>query len=39
MGTLKALRNVVGTFGLVFAGYILLASLRDSARYVKISNM
>ncbi len=39
MSTLKAVRNVLGTAGLIFAGYILLASLKDAGRYIKISSM
>jgi len=36
---LKSFRNAVGTAGLVFAGYIIIASLRDARRYIKISLM
>jgi hypothetical protein len=39
MKTLKVLRNVAGTAGLVFAGYVLIASLKDVWRYIKISTM
>jgi hypothetical protein len=39
VGILKAVRNVVGTVGLLFAGYVLVASLKDSLRYIKISTM
>jgi hypothetical protein len=39
MGALKVVRNVVGTVGLLFAGYVLVVSLKDSLRYIKISNM
>jgi hypothetical protein len=39
MGILKGVRNVLGTVGLLFAGYVLLASLKDSLRYIKISIM
>jgi hypothetical protein len=35
----KAARNVVGTVGLIFAGYVVVTSLRDSWRYLKISSM
>ena len=39
MGMLKGVRNVLGTVGLLFAGYILVVSLKDSLRYIKISTM
>jgi hypothetical protein len=39
MSVLKIARNVVGTAGLLFAGYIFVMSLKDSWRYVKISRM
>jgi hypothetical protein len=39
MGALKVVRNVVGTLGLLLAGYVLVVSLKDSLRYIKISNM
>ena len=39
MTAVKALRNILGTAGLIFAGYVLLASIKDSIRYVKISSM
>jgi hypothetical protein len=39
MSVLKIARNVMGTAGLLFAGYIFVVSLRDSWRYVKISRM
>jgi adenine/guanine phosphoribosyltransferase-like PRPP-binding protein len=39
MRTLKAFRNVLGTAGLIFAGYVFLVSLKDSWRYIKISRM
>lgn len=29
----------MGTAGLLFAGFILISSLKDSLRYIKISNM
>ncbi len=37
--TLRIARNVAGSVGLVFAGYIFLVSLKDALRYVKISRM
>ena len=39
MGILRGVRNVVGTVGLLFAGYVLVISLKDSLRYIKISTM
>jgi hypothetical protein len=39
MTTLKVVRNLLGTVGLLFAGYVFLSSLKDARRYVKISSM
>jgi hypothetical protein len=39
MGVLKVARNILGTAGLLLAGYVLLMSLKDSARYIRISSM
>jgi hypothetical protein len=39
MNTLKIVRNVVGSAGLLFVGYIFIVSLKDSWRYFKISRM
>jgi hypothetical protein len=39
MGILRGVRNVLGTVGLLFAGYVLVTSLKDSLRYIKISKM
>ena len=39
MRTLKAFRNVLGTAGLLFAGYVFLMSVKDLRRYIKISTM
>lgn len=36
---LKIARNILGTAGLIFVGYVLIASLKDSWRYAKISSM
>lgn len=33
------LRNVVGTAGLIFAGYIFLNAIPDFKRYVRITTM
>jgi hypothetical protein len=34
-----ALRNVVGTAGLLLAAYVVLRSLPDVKRYIRISTM
>ncbi len=39
MSAFKAVRNTLGTVGLLFAGYVLVMSLKDSLRYLKISRM
>ena len=39
MNAVKVVRNVLGTAGLLFAGYVFLMSLKDAARYVRISKM
>jgi hypothetical protein len=39
MTVMKVLRNVIGTAGLLYAGYVLLASMKDVRRYIKISSM
>jgi hypothetical protein len=36
---MKTLRNVIGSAGLLFLGYIVAASLPDLKRYLKISTM
>ena len=37
--TLIVLRNIVGTAGLVFAGYVFLKALPDMRRYIRLSTM
>src|ERR1700758_2635484 len=37
--TVKVLRNVVGSAGLLFMGYVVLTSLPDLRRYIRISPM
>jgi hypothetical protein len=37
--TLSAVTTVVGAAGLIFLGYIVVASLPDMGRYIKISSM
>jgi hypothetical protein len=39
MNTLRVVRNLLGTAGLLFAGYVFLMSIRDTRRYIKISAM
>ena len=39
MNIFRVVRNVVGTAGLLFVGYIFLASLKDAGRYIRISSM
>jgi hypothetical protein len=39
MKSIKVMRNILGTAGLIFASYVFLASLKDSARYLRISSM
>jgi len=36
---LRLLRNVVGTAGLLYAGYVFLNALPDLKRYIRISSM
>jgi hypothetical protein len=39
MSGLHVVTTIVGAVGLVFAGYILINSLPDLRRYIKISSM
>jgi len=39
MKAMKTLRNIVGTVGLLYAGYVFLASIKDVRRYIRISTM
>jgi hypothetical protein len=39
MKAMKTIRNIVGTVGLLYAGYVLLASIKDVRRYIRISTM
>jgi hypothetical protein len=39
MRILKSFRNAVGTVGMLFTGYIIIVSLKDARRYVKITLM
>ena len=37
MKAMKVIRNILGTAGLLYAGYVLLASMKDVRRYIRIS--
>jgi hypothetical protein len=39
MKAMRTIVNILGTAGLVFAGYILIASVKDVRRYIRISTM
>jgi hypothetical protein len=39
MKAMKALRNILGTAGILFAGYIFIASMKDMRRYIRINTM
>jgi hypothetical protein len=39
MTAMKAIRNILGTAGMLFAGYVILASVKDVRRYIRISSM
>ena len=39
MKAVKVIRNILGTAGLLYAGYVLITSVKDVRRYVKISMM
>ena len=39
MKTVKILRNVVGSAGLLLMGYMFLSALPDLRRYIRISTM
>jgi hypothetical protein len=39
MIVMKTLRNILGTVGLLYAGYVLVVSMKDVRRYIKISTM
>jgi hypothetical protein len=39
MNTLRVVRKILGTAGLLFAGYVFLKSMRDTRRYLKIRAM
>jgi hypothetical protein len=39
MKAMKTFVNIVGTVGLLYAGYILIASVKDVRRYIRINTM
>ena len=39
MKAMKTLRNIIGTVGLLYAGYVIIASMKDVRRYIRISSM
>jgi hypothetical protein len=39
INALKTIRNIVGTVTIIMAGYVLLESLTDARRYIKITSM
>jgi hypothetical protein len=39
MKAVEAIRNILGTAGILFAGYVLIASIKDVRRYIRISTM
>jgi hypothetical protein len=39
MIALKVVRNTLGTVGMIFAGYVIVMSLKDSWRYLRITRM
>jgi hypothetical protein len=39
MNVIKVIRNILGTAGLIYAGYVLIASVKDVRRYIRISSM
>jgi len=36
---MKILGNIIGTAGLIYAGYVLVVSMKDVRRYIRISTM
>jgi Family of unknown function (DUF6893) len=39
MNAMKTIRNILGTVGLLYAGYVLVVSMKDVRRYIRISTM
>ena len=36
---MKTIRNIVGTVGLLYASYVLISSMKDVRRYIRMSTM
>jgi hypothetical protein len=39
MKAVKIIRNILGTAGLLYAGYVLIASVKDVRRYIRINTL
>ena len=39
MKAMKIIRNILGTAGLIYAGYVVIVSMKDVRRYIRISTM
>jgi hypothetical protein len=39
MKAMKVIRNILGTVSLLYAGYVLVASMKDVRRYIRIATM
>jgi hypothetical protein len=39
MKAIRVIRNILGSAGLLYAGYVLIASVKDVRRYIRISTM
>jgi hypothetical protein len=39
MKAMKVIRNILGAVGLLYAGSVLVASMKDVRRYIRISTM
>lgn len=39
MKNMKIITSILGTAGLLYAGYILIGSMKDVRRYIRISTM
>jgi hypothetical protein len=39
MKAMKIIRNILGTAGLLYAGYVVIVSMKDVRRYIRISTM
>jgi hypothetical protein len=36
---MKIIRNILGTAGMLYAGYVILTIMKDVGRYIRISTM